>query len=320
MLTTFDEEEYLYEALRAGTSGFLLKVSPPEQLIGAIRTVAAGNALIDPAVTRRVIAAFGRRVATKPPPSTPARAHRPRARGAASCWPAACRNQEIASELIVGDATVKTHVARVLMKLGLRDRVQAVVFAYEHGIVEPGGDAGRLTPSPTCAPRSRRRPPACSRSAPATASWPRSSRSAGYDVTAIDPKGGDGVLPVALDDLDAPPRSFDAAVAMLSLHHVVPLGRSLRRLSEVLRHGARLVVDEFDVDALRRARRRLVAQALRPRARRRRPRRRDARAPAPGRPTSARSSTSGSTSASRSPAPTSTAGTSTRRCATRRSA
>ena len=84
VLTTFDEEEYLYEALRAGTSGFLLKVSPPEQLIGAVRTVAAGNALIDPAVTRRVIAAFGRRVATKPPPPTPAGADRARARGAAA--------------------------------------------------------------------------------------------------------------------------------------------------------------------------------------------------------------------------------------------
>jgi SAM-dependent methyltransferase len=75
-------------------------------------------------------------------------------------------------------------------------------------------------------------------------------RSAGYDVTAIDPKGGDGVLGVALLDLEAPPRAFDAAVAMVSLHHVVPLGHSLRRLSEVLRHGARLVVDEFDVDLL----------------------------------------------------------------------
>jgi SAM-dependent methyltransferase len=78
----------------------------------------------------------------------------------------------------------------------------------------------------------------------------RALRDAGYDVTAIDPKGGDGVEPVALVDLDAPPRAFDAAVAMLSLHHVVPLGDSLRKLSEVLRHGARLVVDEFDVDAL----------------------------------------------------------------------
>ena len=75
-------------------------------------------------------------------------------------------------------------------------------------------------------------------------------RAAGYDVTAIDPKGGDGVEQVALLDLDAPPRTFDAAVAMVSLHHVVPLGHSLRRLSEVMRHGARLVVDEFDVDLL----------------------------------------------------------------------
>jgi SAM-dependent methyltransferase len=75
-------------------------------------------------------------------------------------------------------------------------------------------------------------------------------RSAGYDVTAIDPKGGDGVEQVALIDLDAPPRAYDAAVAMVSLHHVVPLGQSLRRLSELMRHGARLVVDEFDVDLL----------------------------------------------------------------------
>ena len=75
-------------------------------------------------------------------------------------------------------------------------------------------------------------------------------RAAGYDVTAIDPKGADGVLPVALLDIDAPPRSFDAAVAMVSLHHVVPLGQSLRRLSEVMRHGARLVIDEFDVARL----------------------------------------------------------------------
>ena len=137
VLTTFDEEEYLYEALRAGTSGFLLKVSPPEQLIGAVRTVAAGNALIDPTVTRRVIEAFGRRAATRPAPreleeltARELEVLKLLARGLS--------NQEIAAELIVGDATVKTHVARVLMKLGLRDRVQAVVFAYEHGIVEPG--------------------------------------------------------------------------------------------------------------------------------------------------------------------------------------
>jgi len=139
VLTTFDEEEYLYEALRAGTSGFLLKVSPPERLISAVRTVADGNALIDPAVTQRVIAAFGRRAATKPPP--PALSElTARELEVLELMARGLSNQEIASELIVGDAAVKTHVARVLMKLGLRDRVQAVVFAYEHGIVEPGAD------------------------------------------------------------------------------------------------------------------------------------------------------------------------------------
>jgi DNA-binding NarL/FixJ family response regulator len=142
VLTTFDEEEYLYEALRAGTSGFLLKVSPPEQLIGAIRTVAAGNALIDPAVTRRVIEAFGRRATTSPPPASYEELTA-REREVLALLARGRSNAEIAAELIVGDATVKTHVARVLMKLGLRDRVQAVVFAYEHGIVTPGEDADR---------------------------------------------------------------------------------------------------------------------------------------------------------------------------------
>ena len=140
VLTTFDEEEYLYEALRAGTSGFLLKVSPPEQLIGAIRTVAAGNALIDPVVTRRVIEAFGRRAAASPPPSSYDELTA-REREVLTLLARGRSNAEIAAELIVGEATVKTHVARVLMKLGLRDRVQAVVFAYEHGIVTPGVDA-----------------------------------------------------------------------------------------------------------------------------------------------------------------------------------
>ena len=247
VLTTFDEEEYLYEALRAGTSGFLLKVSPPEQLIGAVRTVAAGNALIDPAVTRRVIAAFGRRVATRPPPPT-LQELTARELEVLQLMARGLSNQEIAAELIVGDATVKTHVARVLMKLGLRDRVQAVVFAYEHGIVEPG--AVRLTRSRTCAPRSPHRPPACSRSAPATASWPRPCAPPATTSPRSTPRAATASLPVALLDLDAPPRTFDAAVAMVSLHHVVPLGHSLRRLSEVMRHGARLVIDEFDVDLL----------------------------------------------------------------------
>jgi DNA-binding NarL/FixJ family response regulator len=141
VLTTFDEEEYLYEALRAGTSGFLLKVSPPEQLIGAIRTVADGNALIDPTVTRRVIEAFGRRATASPPPASYEELTA-REREVLILLARGRSNAEIADELIVGDATVKTHVARVLMKLGLRDRVQAVVFAYEHGIVTPG-DANR---------------------------------------------------------------------------------------------------------------------------------------------------------------------------------
>ena len=139
VLTTFDEEEYLYEALRAGTSGFLLKVSPPEQLIGAIRTVADGNALIDPTVTRRVIEAFGRRATASPPPASYEELTA-REREVLVLLARGRSNAEIADELIVGDATVKTHVARVLMKLGLRDRVQAVVFAYEHGIVTPGAD------------------------------------------------------------------------------------------------------------------------------------------------------------------------------------
>ena len=139
VLTTFDVEEYLYEALRAGTSGFLLKVSPPEQLIGAIRTVAAGNALIDPAVTRRVIEAFVRRATASPPPASYEELTA-REREVLTLLARGRSNAEIADELIVGDATVKTHVARVLMKLGLRDRVQAVVFAYEHGIVTPGAD------------------------------------------------------------------------------------------------------------------------------------------------------------------------------------
>lgn len=136
MLTTFDTDENLYAALRAGTSGFLLKVSPPEQLLEAIRVVHSGDALLDPAVTSRVIASFAGRHDPAPPASleglTPRELEvlRSLARG--------LTNAEIARELFVGEATVKTHVARVLMKLSLRDRAQAVVFAYEAGVVRPG--------------------------------------------------------------------------------------------------------------------------------------------------------------------------------------
>lgn len=139
MLTTFDMDEYVYDALCAGASGFLLKDVPPEQLVVGIRAVASGDALLAPSVTRRVIEEFVRRpptsVRTLPPKVAELTARelevlRLLARGLS--------NAEIAGELYVSDTTVKTHVAHVLMKLGLRDRVQAVVLAYESGLVEPG--------------------------------------------------------------------------------------------------------------------------------------------------------------------------------------
>jgi DNA-binding NarL/FixJ family response regulator len=142
VLTTFNEDSYVRDALRLGASGFLLKVAPPERLVDAIRVAANGDALIDPLVTRQVIAALAYNMrdplATDPPPALgqltvrEAEVLRMLARGRS--------NAEIAADLVVGDATVKTHVARVLMKLGLRDRVQAVIYAYEHGLVQPGRD------------------------------------------------------------------------------------------------------------------------------------------------------------------------------------
>jgi DNA-binding NarL/FixJ family response regulator len=138
ILTTFDVTEYVYEALRSGASGFLLKDAPAGQLVSGIRTVAQGDSLLAPSVTRRLVEQFARR----PPPSARPEAVaeltdreldvlRLLARGLS--------NAEIAEELIIGAATVKTHVARVLQKLDLRDRVQAVVVAYECGLVQPGG-------------------------------------------------------------------------------------------------------------------------------------------------------------------------------------
>lgn len=139
MLTTFDMDEYVYEALRAGASGFLLKDVPPEQLVEGIRAVASGDALLAPAITRRVIEEFVRR----PPGSArelPAAVEEltPREREVLERIARGRSNAEIAQELFVSETTVKTHVAHVLSKLGLRDRVQAVVFAYESGVVEPG--------------------------------------------------------------------------------------------------------------------------------------------------------------------------------------
>ena len=136
ILTTFDLDEYVFEALGAGASGFVLKDDPPEQLIAAIRTVAAGDALLSPAVTKRVIRQFSR----IPRPEPPAELAELTAREAEVFRLIALglSNAEIAAELVVSETTVKTHVARLLMKLGLRDRVQAVVLAYEAGIAVPG--------------------------------------------------------------------------------------------------------------------------------------------------------------------------------------
>jgi DNA-binding NarL/FixJ family response regulator len=138
VLTTFDEDEYVEAALRAGVSGFLLKVAPPERLIDAVRTVAAGGGLLDPGVTRRVIESFA-----AAPPLRTRRAETletltERERDVLRLIGRGLSNSEIAAELYLGETTVKTHVSNVLAKLGLRDRVQAVVAAYETGHVRPG--------------------------------------------------------------------------------------------------------------------------------------------------------------------------------------
>jgi DNA-binding NarL/FixJ family response regulator len=141
MLTTFDLDEYVYDALRAGASGFLLKDVPADQLVAGIRLVAQGDALLAPSVTRRLIQEFSR--------SSRGRGRRPagldeltpREVDVFELLARGMSNAEIAADLIVSETTVKTHVARILMKLGVRDRVQAVVLAYESGVVAPG-DAG----------------------------------------------------------------------------------------------------------------------------------------------------------------------------------
>ncbi len=139
MLTTFDLNEYVYDALRAGASGFLLKDVVPEQLSAAVRIVAGGDALIAPAITKRLIEQFAR---TAPPlRSSPNLAElTPRELEVLSLIARGLANAEIAAELVISEATVKTHVTRVLNKLGLRDRVQAVVFAYETGFVSPSNE------------------------------------------------------------------------------------------------------------------------------------------------------------------------------------
>lgn len=137
VLTTFDADEYVYEALRAGASGFLLKDTSPEDLVDAVRTAMAGAAMLSPAITRRLIESY---VARPDPTAAPAAlaAVSERELDVLRLLAAGRTNGEIAAELYVAESTVKSHVARLLQKLDLRDRVQAVVFAYETGIVRPG--------------------------------------------------------------------------------------------------------------------------------------------------------------------------------------
>jgi DNA-binding NarL/FixJ family response regulator len=148
ILTTFDSDEYVYEALRAGASGFLLKDAPADQLVAAVRCVAAGDALIDPSVTRRLISRFTRsiRPSAAPVPELTAKLTA-REMDVLRLIALGLSNPEIAAELVIEESTVKTHVGRVLTKLDLRDRVQAVILAYETGLVvageREGGTAGR---------------------------------------------------------------------------------------------------------------------------------------------------------------------------------
>ncbi len=140
MLTTFDLDEYVYAALQAGASGFLLKDVSPERLIAAVRQVAVGDALLAPSITRRLIERFARTQAPLPGISGDLATLTPREVDVLKLIARGLSNQEIAADLIVSEATVKTHVAHLLAKLGLRDRVQAVVMAYESGIVSAGAE------------------------------------------------------------------------------------------------------------------------------------------------------------------------------------
>jgi DNA-binding NarL/FixJ family response regulator len=140
ILTTFGLDGYVYDALRAGASGFMLKDAPPEEIAAAVHIVARGEALLAPAVTRTVIEEFARRQ-PRPEPPPPPRALEEltaREREVLAQLVRGRSNQEICDRLVISEATTKTHVARILQKLGLRDRVQAVIYAYEHDLVRPG--------------------------------------------------------------------------------------------------------------------------------------------------------------------------------------
>jgi DNA-binding NarL/FixJ family response regulator len=139
ILTTYERDDYIHEALHAGASGFMLKNASPEELIHAIRVVAAGDALLAPSVTRRLLAEMSR-PRTRPELAGPLATLTERENEVLRGVAAGFSNAELATRLYVSEATVKTHVSRVLMKLDLRDRVQAVAFAYESGLIQPGSD------------------------------------------------------------------------------------------------------------------------------------------------------------------------------------
>jgi DNA-binding NarL/FixJ family response regulator len=140
ILTTFDLDEAVFGALRAGASGFMLKAAPPEEIAAAGRIVARGEALLAPAVTRAVVEEFARRPPAAPAALPPAVSElTPREREVLGLLTRGLSNPEICAQLVISEATAKTHVARILQKLGLRDRVQAVIYAYESGLVTPGG-------------------------------------------------------------------------------------------------------------------------------------------------------------------------------------
>ena len=140
MLTTFGLDSYVYESLRAGASGFMLKDAPPEEIAAAVRIVADGEALLAPAVTRAVIEEFARHERPQPPPaSLPAVDElTPREQEVLGLLARGLSNPEICAQLVISEATAKTHVAHILQKLDLRDRVQAVIYAYETGLIAPG--------------------------------------------------------------------------------------------------------------------------------------------------------------------------------------
>jgi DNA-binding NarL/FixJ family response regulator len=141
ILTTFEQDDYIFGALNAGASGFLLKRSGPEELLAAIQTVAAGDSLLSPSVTRTVIDRMARQPTPEIGSSRLLDSLTPREREVLVLLARGLSNAEIASELVIEESTVKTHVKRILMKLRLRDRIQAVVFAYESGLVQPGPKA-----------------------------------------------------------------------------------------------------------------------------------------------------------------------------------